>query len=233
MNKEFEYIRNSIFERAYDQAISEYGSWEKYKKEQWKSFLYYGRDDLLDLILCLLGRRVKYPIAALDLAAYTIKKFDLDIWLANIRVAGMRFNTRTNENDPNQVLSLKVKFDNVSEWQIHFGAHILARCAVLSDEPSSYLQKLIQNINPPHDIILFAQREFSKITNHHCPYEEAAEKEIDKTAQAQINYRNNALKEATDFYYTKNPPSDEVKKEIELEILIEKEIAKGFRKGEI
>lgn len=222
---EWEEFRNSIFEKAYDQAISEYGSWEKYRKEQWKSFLYHGRDDLLDLTLCLLGRRVKYPIAALDLAAYTIRKFNLDIWLANIPVLGMRFNTRTNKNDPNQFLSLKVKFDKISEWHLHFGAHVLARCALLSDNPRGYLSHLVQNITPPHDIIVAAQRELGSMINHQCPYEIEAEK--------YRTPRNEALKEAMDFFYKEKSPSPQLKREIEVEVRIEKDIAKGFRNGEI
>jgi len=233
MNKEFEHIHNSIFEKAYDQAISEYGSWEKYKKEQWKSSLYYGKDDLLDLTLCLLGRRVKYPIAALDLAAYTIKKFKLDIALANISVNGMVLNTRTGENDPVQYLSLQVKFGTTSQWRLHYGAYILARCALLGDDPLGYLPELTQNIDPPHDIILFANREFNKIINHQCPYEEEAEKEMARTSKDQINYRNKALKEATDFYYIETTPSNRMEKEIKAEVLIEKEVAKGIRKGDI
>lgn len=222
----WEEFRNSIFEKAYDQAISEYGSWEKYKKEQWKSSLYYGEEDLLDLALCLLssGRRVKYPIPALDLAAYTIKKFNLDIRLANIPVVGMRFNTRTNENDPNQILSLTVKFDKVSEWQLHFGAHILARCALLSDNPGGYLTHLIQNMTPPHDIIVTAQQEFRRIIKHQCPYENEAEEHRTPI--------NEALKEAMDFFYKEKSPSPKLRKEIETEVLIEKEIAdisKGLR----
>ncbi|MCK4735879.1 MAG: tetratricopeptide repeat protein [Methanophagales archaeon] len=227
MKKKFEQFRNSIFKRAYDQAISEYGSWEKYKKEQWKSFLYYGPEDLIDLALALLSSsyRVKYPIPAIDLAAYTIKKFNLDIRLANMPVVGTRFNTRTNENDPAQVVSLKAKFDKVSEWQLHFGGHILARCALLSDDPSSYLSKLAQNIDPPHDVILFAEREFNKIINHQCPYEEEAEKEVDKKTEQQSNYRNKALKEAMNFFYKESSPSHELQQTIEAEVRIEKDIA--------
>lgn len=222
---EWEEFRNSIFERAYDQAISEYGLWETYKKEQWKSFLHYGLEDLLDLTLCLLGRRVKYPIAALDLAAYTIKKFKLDTTLISIPVKGMVFNTRTQENDPVQYLSLPVKFGNTSNWRLHYGAHILARCALLSDNPGEYLAHLVQKIMPPHDIIIAAKRELEKIINHKCPYENEAEKYRAP--------RNEALKEAMDFFYKDESPSPEFKKQIEVEVLIEKDIAEGFRKGEI
>jgi len=227
MTEEFEQLRNSIFENTYEQAIDEYGSWEKYKKEQWKSFLCYGPEDVLDLALCLLSsaRRVKYPIPALDLAAYTIKKFNLDIRLANIPVVGMRFNTRTNENDPAQVVSLKVKFGGTSQWNLHFGAHILARCALLSDNPGGYLTHFVQNMTPPHDIIIAAEHELERIINHQCPYENEAEEY--RTS------RNEALKEAMNFFYKDESPSPELKKEIEAEVLIEKDIAEGFRKGEI
>lgn len=225
-SKEFVQLRDSIFEKAYDQAIAEYNSWEKYKKEQWKSFLYYGPEDLLDLALCLLSsaRRVKYPIPALDLAAYTIKKFNLDIRLANIPVVGMRFNSRTNGNDPAQVVSLKVKFGGTSQWNLHFGAHILARCALLSDNLGGYLNHLVQNMTPPHDIIIAVRHELERITNHQCPYE--------KEAEEYRTLRNEALKEAMNFFYKEDSPSPELKKESEVEVMIEKDIAEGFRKGE-
>jgi hypothetical protein len=225
-SQDFVQFRDSIFENAYEQAIDEYGSWQKYKKEQWKSFLYYGPEDLLDLSLCLLSsaRRVKYPTAAIDLAAYSIKKLGLDLALAKIPVVGMRVNTRTNEMDPAQVVSLKVKFGGTSQWNLHLGAHILARCTLLSDNPEGYLTHLVQNMAPPHDIIIAAKREIERIINHQCPYENEAEE-----------YRtpsNEALKEAMDFFKDESP-SPELKKEIEVEVRIEKDIAEGFRKGEI
>lgn len=227
MSEEFKHLRNSIFKNAYEQAIDEYGSWEKYKKEQWKSLLYYGEEDLLDLVLSLLSssHRVKYPIPAIDLAAYTIKKFDLDIRLARIPVVGMRFNTRTNQNDPAQVVCLKVKFGGTSQWDLHLGAHILARCTLLSDDPGGYLTHLVQNITPPHDILIAEKQELERIINHQCPYENEAEE--------YRTPRNEALNEAMDFFYKDKSPSPELKKEIEVEVLIEKDMAEGFRKGEI
>jgi hypothetical protein len=218
MNK-FEQFRNSIFEKAYDQALSEYGSWEKYIKEQWKSFLYYGSEDLLDLALCLLSsaRRVSYPIAALDLAAYTVKKFELDTALKNIPVNGTIFNTRTEENDPVQYLSLQIKFGKTSEWRLHYGAHILARCALLSDNPREYMTHLVQNMKPPHDIIIAAERELGRIMNYQCPYENEAEKHR--------NPGSKALKRTIHFFYKEKSPFSKLRKKIEAEVLIEKDIA--------
>lgn len=218
MKNKFEQYRNSIFEKAYDQALSEYGSWEKYIKEQWKSFLYYGSEDLLDLTLCLLSsaRRVIYPIAALDLTAYTIKKFKLDTLLTNIPVNGIIFNTRTEENDPVQYLSLQVKFGKTSEWRLHYGAHILARCALLSDNPREYMTHLVQKMKPPHDIIIAAERAIGRIMKYQCPYENEAEK-----------YRiprNEALKRTKHFFYKEKSPSPKLRKKIEAEVLIEKDI---------
>jgi hypothetical protein len=217
MNK-FEKFRNSIFEKAYDQALSEYGSWEKYTKEQWKSLLYYGSEDLLDLALCLLSsaRRVIYPIAALDLAAYTIKKFELDTVLTNIPVDGIIFNTRTEGNDPVQYLSLHVKFGKTSEWRLHYGAHILARCVLLSDNPREYMTHLVQNMTPPHDIIVAAERELGRIMSYQCPYENEAEKHRKP--------RSKALKRTIHFFYKEKAPSSKLRKKIEAEVLIEKDI---------
>jgi hypothetical protein len=70
---------------------------------------------------------------------------------------------------------------------------------------------------PPHDIIVAAQRELGRIINHQCPYENEAEE--------YRTPRNEALKEAMDFFYKEKSPSPELRKEIEAEVLIEKEIA--------
>ena len=222
-DNDFEQLRNSIFERAYDQAISEYGSWEKYKKEQWKSLLNYGIDDLLDLSLALLSssRRVKYPIAALDLAAYTIKKFELDTQLVDIPIMRTVHNTRTGEIDPVQFISLKVKFNAISAFRLHLGVHILARCALLSNDPLGYLSNLGKNINS--DIISsFTEREFNNVINHKCPYEEEAEK--------YCSHWKDGLERAKDYFYKESLLPDKIKEEIEGEVLIEEEIAKAFRK---
>jgi hypothetical protein len=216
-------FRDLIFITAYDQAISEYGSWEEYKKEQWKALLCYGPEDLLDLSLSLLsGRRVKYPVAALDLAAYTIKKFDLDPTLVNIPVTGRISNTRSQENDPVQYILLHVKFYMLSEWRLHFGAHILARCALISDNREEYLSSLIQTMKPPHDIVIAAKREIDRITKNLCPYEIEAEK--------YLTPKDDALEKAMEFFYDEKLPTTELKNKIKEESMIEKDIAGFSRK---
>jgi hypothetical protein len=208
-----------IFIKAFDQAISEYGTWENYKKEQWKSYLFYGSEDLLDLSLSLLsGRRVKYPVAALDLAAFTIKKFELDWTLANIPVLGSIANKRTKKNDPFQWISLHVKFDNISEWRLHFGAHILARCALITDNHEKYLSSLIQNIKQPQDIVMAIEREMESIQQNLCPYEIEAD--------TYLTPADDALKDTMDFFYTELSPSSEMGDIIKAEVMIEKDIVK-------
>jgi hypothetical protein len=211
--------RDQIFIRAYDQAICEYGTWKDYKKEQWKSYLYYGPEDLLDLSLSLLSsRRVKYPLAALDLAAYTIKKFELDWTLANMPVLGISPNTRTKENDPVQFFSLHVKFNATSEWKLHFGAHILARCSLIQDNPATYLSLVIENMKTSHDILIAIEREMKRIQQNLCPYE--------KEADTYLTPQNYALKDTMDFFYDELSPSSEMSDVIKAEVMIEKEMAK-------
>lgn len=190
-----------ILTNALDQALTEYRSWENYRKEQFVA-LGFGKEDLLDLSLCLLSseRRIKYPLPAIDLAACTIKKFGLDGMIAGTPVTGITFNERTGDNDPVQYFGLRVRSGIVSQWRLHFGAHILARCAIL-DRSRSYLTRMVQKIMP-HDILVAADRELGRIIDRKCPYEaEAGE-------LAQNNYfRNSAfLHDVRSFFYSTEVP---------------------------
>jgi hypothetical protein len=172
-------LRDALFARAYDQAIAEYESWDTYREEQYLSLREYGRDDLMDLSLALLseGRRVRYPIAALDLAAYTLARFELDSDLAKHPVQGLAYNERAGENDPRQSLDLNVRFGLVMCHSLHFGPHLLARCAVLAErDVSHYLQVLLSAGVYPHDIVAYTQREMQKMATGTCPYEQEAQR---------------------------------------------------------
>jgi hypothetical protein len=172
-------LRNALLVRAYDQAIAEYESWDTYMTEQRLSFREYGRDDLMDLSIALLSqeRRVRYPLAALDLAAYTIAKFGLDSDLAKYPVRGSTYNDRTAEDDPCQLFDLNVRFGLVLCHELHFGGHLLARCAVFAERSASdYLDVLLSAGVYPHDIVVCAQREMQRVAVGACPYERDAQR---------------------------------------------------------
>jgi len=216
-DKKYERLRNSLLENAYDQAICEYGSWQKYQKEQWKSLLFYGEEDLLDLSLALLSgsRRVEYPIPALALSAYTICKFNLDKRIVSSPIVGETTNTRTGETDYIQVLSLNVKFGTESMFRLHLGGHLLARCAAFKNNPLDYFKGL------PPDISAFTKREFDSLTEARCPYENEAQQLKQKV--------KDALTEANNFLYSSNKPSKQLMDEIESEVRMEQSIENLFK----
>jgi hypothetical protein len=169
-DKPLDKLRDTILEIAYNQAVNEYGRWEKYEMEQWQALHFYGEDDLLDLALALLSgaRRWKYPIPALDLCALTLRKFNLDGRIGITPVVGGVPNTRTGDMDPVQWFPLQVREGVQSTTRLHFGGHLLARCAILTDNPQKYLVNLHVSIGS------FARREFYKLTTANCPYENEA-----------------------------------------------------------
>ncbi len=218
-------LQDALFSRAYDQAIYEYQSWEIYRREQWLSFIKYGRDDLLDLAMALLssGKRVRYPIAALDLAAYTLAKFGLDSDLVKVPMQGYTFNERTGDNDPFQLFTLNTRFGTTMMNRIHFTPHLLARCALFSDhDVSDYLHVLLASGVYSHDIVACAQRELQKIVVGACPYEIEAER--------QRKNDPDALRRAKEFFYEEKWPSEELGKEIERIFAIQQDIARTMQK---
>jgi hypothetical protein len=170
-------LYEALLGRAYDQAMCEYGDWLRYEKEQWLSLLTYGRDDLLDLTFALLSneKRVKYPIAALDLAALTLTKFKLDGVVAAQPVRHYVANTRTNNNDPCQYFTLNVRFGVTVDDRLHFGPHLLARCAILSRQTvEDYFRSVSAQGTVAQELLPAVQRELGQLLSNACPYEQEA-----------------------------------------------------------
>ena len=219
-------LRKTLLSTAYHQAVTEYESWETYEREQWLALLKYGKEDLLDLSLALLSgsRRVQYPLPALDLAAYTLAKFGLDLELATAPVAGYVTNQRTGDEDPCQFLELHVRLGATVSDRVHFSPHLLARCAVFADGGSAgYFRTLSATKGVSHEMVQFAERELVRITSGACPYEAAA--------QRLSPYDADSAGRSEEFLREGRWPSAEMRSEIELNSLLLEDM-RGFLKGE-
>lgn len=203
-------LQKVLLSTAYCQAVTEYQSWETYEKEQWLAFLKYGGEDLLDLSLALLSgaRRFRYPLPALDLAAYTLAKFGLDLALATYPVAGYVPNQRTGDEDPCQFLELHIRMGATSRNRLHFSPHLLARCAVFEEDgPDGYLRTLRATDGVSGEMVRFAEREIRRIASGACPYEVAAER--------LCPYDPDAAARSEEFLRQGRWPSAEMRSEIE------------------
>ncbi len=214
-------LRKRLLSSAYSQAVSEYRCWETYKREQWLAFLKYGEEDVLDLSLALLSgaRRYRYPIAALDLAAYTLLKFGLDVPLATTLITGYVPNQRTGDEDPSQFLTLAIRLNGSSECRVHFSPHLSARCGILSEAgPEAYIATLLSTAGVSRELLPFIQRELARIQSGACPYEAEAER--------LFAYDADGTRRAEHFLCQGKWPPAEMRTEIEAE----KTLLEGLRR---